>query len=193
VDIGGGSVTTSSADINGGTIDSTPIGNASRSTGKFTTLDATSAVSAPSLLINSLDLTPEIGTWTFRITDNAGTGSLTSVTGNYMVIGDLVFCSAVNYLNIDNSALTGTDDLRCTLPFTARAGFAGSGNVAMGNLNSWPGRPDSTLIVNVTPGSSFARIVSVGDDLGPSVNMKVQDIADNVTDITLFTATYVRA
>lgn len=51
--------TTSNVDITGGTIDGTPIGNTTRSSGKFTTLDANSTlnVTGATTLLSTLDVT----------------------------------------------------------------------------------------------------------------------------------------
>lgn len=80
-----------SADINGGTIDNTPIGNSSRSTGKFSTVNATGTITA-----------------------NAFSGSLAgnvngNLTGNVTSSGTSTFgtltASTINMINIASTGL----------------------------------------------------------------------------------------
>lgn len=95
-----GTATVATADINSGTIDNTAIGSTTRSTGKFTTLDATAGITG--------NLTGDVtGDVTGNLTGNV-TGNVTgNITGN--VTGDLSGnVTSTGTSTFNNVAISGT-------------------------------------------------------------------------------------
>jgi hypothetical protein len=121
-----GNITSSSVDINGGSIDGTTIGSTTTSTGAFTTISASGAITASGGVTGNVtgnvtgDLTGDVtGNLTGNVTGNV-TGDL---TGN--VTGDLTG-NATNATNATNVAITNDTSTNST--HYVHFGSATSGN-----------------------------------------------------------------
>jgi hypothetical protein len=126
------------------------------------------------------------GTWTVKVYD-ATVQSPTTVTGNYVRVGDLVQCWFDSLNNIDTSGLTGTQALRIELPFNTSE-FVGVGSVLLGGVSF---AANMTYVIPVVIASGTNRCVLRTSGSGQNqANLLVSDFTSGVSDITYFGFTY---
>lgn len=110
-----GTVTT--ADINGGSIDGTPIGASSASTGAFTTVTASTGIYLGGTGSANLLDDYEEGTFDSHIKDNDGIVVTATGQGKYTKIGNIVYITIEVFANgVTSVAINGNPYI--TLPFT---------------------------------------------------------------------------
>tara|TARA_Y100000310_G_scaffold314222_1_gene363380 strand:+ start:1893 stop:3116 length:1224 start_codon:yes stop_codon:yes gene_type:complete len=198
-------------DIGGGAIDGTPIGAASHSTVKATTLKATAActfdttVLASGLITASAGIKPggaaggtlsvyETGTWTpaLSFTTTQPTSALTqTVKGDYIKIGN--FVQLQFYLNATGNAAGAVGNLQLgTLPFAVTVGSATETNgslIVTTCSGDWVDGPQSgqvgetsTTTVALKKGVIKPEFDNIN---GVLTNMVLADIAGDAINITL--------
>lgn len=148
-------------------------------------------IHADDVIVGGESVLPTTGTWAVVISDSSGNNSSTTVTGYYYSIADLVFCTFTGVNNIDTTGLTGTDQLRISLPFTARASYTSSGTVQLSSADS--GTSGQDVIITVNPGQSYARIIYNGGAATAATVLIVNDINTNVCDLANFSLVFVKA
>lgn len=148
-------------------------------------------VYADDVIVGGDSLLPVENTWTVQITAGAVT-SATTVTGYYYTLGDIVFCSFNTLNNINTSGMTGTDFIRISLPFTARANYTAVGSIVVSSSDS--GTSSRPFVTTVTAGQAYAVLRYQGGPATTSTPVVVNDInASNTFDINFFSMTYVKA
>ena len=147
-------------------------------------------VHADDVIVGGESLLPVENTWTVEITAGAVT-SATTVTGYYYTLGDIVFCSFNALNNINTSGMTGTDFIRISLPFTAKANYIAVGSIVVSSADS--GTSSRPFVTTVTAGQAYAVLRYQGGPATASTPVVVNDInASNTFDINFFSMTYMK-
>lgn len=132
------------------------------------------------------------GTWSVTVSDNSANTSSTTATGRYYSIGDIVFCNFNGLSNISTAGLTGTDQLRISLPFTVKAAHVGTGAVLVSSMDA--GTSSQNVIATATAGQNYARLQYQGGAALAATSMTVNDInASGVFDINFFSLVFLKA
>ena len=177
------SLTATTADINGGTIDGTIIGGASAVAGTFTSVTASTGIylggaGAPNLLDDY-----EEGTWTPTYTGSSTspTGITQFVDARYTVVGRAVHCVLHTYM----SAFTGgSGNVQVNLPFTGNSATKQSG--AFGRTTDWGTTKAPRAFFIEASGTFLTLLASESADARDNINDVVQ-----YADMTTYDEIYI--
>ena len=175
------SLTITSADVNGGTIDGTAIGGSSASSGAFTTLSASSTVSGTGFS-TYLASPPSIGGTA------AAAGSFTTLTTSSTVTHNGGTANGVMYLNGSKVATTGTalvfDGTNLGIGTSSPTGISGGKT-----LQIFGGASPSEINITRTTGADFNMIAGASAaQIGTQTNYPLTIITNGSVKATLDTS-----